>query len=481
MGFLVNGYDNLWTMDAINQSFSTINEEPSSYVYLVNDEVNHWEHIGGNYNLRHNFTEGSFISFDIDYLYYQDNNPNNYRNTFYSGTGDLLETGLSRSTKYTPIQTWVGKMDLRLSLGERLNLETGAKGTKSNFENDVSVESFDGDTWISDPALTNKSFLDEKIYAGYATLDYAMTDKTTVKAGMRYEFTDSRLDTETEGRVVDRQYGRFFPSLFLNRKFSDSLSMNLSYSRRITRPTFNNLAPFVILFDPNTFVSGNASLQPAISDAVKYDLNYKSIVLSIHYTMEESSIARFQERLDEETGRLILEATNLDYTNTLGATLGFPIKITQWWRMQNNLIYVYQKVKGKTEEALEQEMGNYSVNSSQFIEFPADFTAEISGFYNSKSFFGTSVTDDLYQVNFGIQKKLGKRGGSLRFSVNDIFDSYVWVTATDLPEQNLRTHNTWDFSTRTYTLTYSNSFGNSQLKSTRNRETGAEEERRRVN
>jgi len=81
----------------------------------------------------------------------------------------------------------------------------------------------------------------------------------------------------------------------------------------------------------------------------------------------------------------------------------------------------------------------------------------------------------------GLQKKFSDRWGSLRFSINDIFDSFKFIGGTNIPEENLLTRNLFDFSTPTYMLTYTRNFGNNSLKSARQRDTGSEEERRRVN
>lgn len=479
-GFILNGYDNRWSMDAMNTSLTTVNGNPSFYVELLNEEVNHWKHFGANYNIKHDFSEDHFLSLDLDYLYYQDENPNTYENTFFDEDRNFSDTQLSRSDKYTPINILVGKVDHSFSWNT-IKVETGIKGIQTHFENDVEVEDLIGTEWIPDPSLTNYSELDESIFAAYGAVDFTINEKNSFKAGLRYEHTDSQLVTNTQGKVVDRQYGLFFPSLFFNRKFSDNFNLNLSWSRRITRPTFNDLAPFVILLDPNTFISGNASLQPAISDTYKIDLGYKSAVLSFHYTDEESSIASFQERIDEETGRLIFEAANLDYTKTVGVTLGFPLKITSWWRLQNNLNYMNQEVRGfYYEEPVEIRLNNFTANIIQSLNLSKSFTAELSGFYTSEGFLGTAIYDAFYRIDLGLQKKFGETGGQLRLAVNDIFDSFEFRGGTNLPDQNLRTRNLFDFSTRTYTLTYSRTFGNKELKSA-NKETGAEEERNRVN
>lgn len=479
-GFIINGYDNQWTMDAFNSSLTTRNENPSFYVDLVNEELNHWKHFGANYNIKHNFTEDHFLSMDLDYLYYVDDNPTNYDNTFFDEDRNFSYNQLTRSKKYTPINIYVGKIDHSFTWNS-LKVETGIKGIQTHFKNDVSVENFSVSAWIPDPGLTNYSELDERIYAAYGAVDLTVNKKNSLKAGLRYEHTDSQLDTNTDGKVVNRQYGLFFPSFAFNRKLNDNFNVNLSWSRRITRPTFNDLAPFIILLDPNTFVSGNASLQPAISNAYKFDLGYKSAVLSFHYTDEESTIVNFQERIDEETERLIFEAANLDYTKTLGVTFGFPLKITRWWRLQNNFNYINQEIRGfYYEESVEDVIDNFTANVIQSLNLSKSFTAELSGFYTSESFLGTARYEPVYRLDFGIQKKFGETGGSLKFAVNDILNSYEFRGGTNLPEQNFRTRNLFDFSVRTYTLTYTRTFGNKEFQSSI-RKTGAEEERGRVN
>jgi hypothetical protein len=482
MGVLINAYNNKWSMDAFNQSFDAENGIPISFVDLNNHEINQWKHFGANYNIKHTFKPDKYISFDIDYLYYKDDNPIDYDNSFYDENKVYLYNKLAKSTKLTPIKTLVSNVDYSNQLNEKLKLETGIKATFSKFENSVSVQNFDGTSWIIDPTLTNKSNLNEKIFASYGAMDLTLNEKISVKLGLRYEYTDSQLDTETDGRVVDNQYGRVFPSFFINRKFTDNLNMNLSYSKRITRPTFNDLAPFVILLDPNTFISGNASLQPAISTSIKYDINYKSIVLSFQYTNEDFSIANFQERIDEATGRLLFEASNLEFTKTFAVTFGIPIKIKSWWRMQNNLNLLNQKVKGfYNDEPVTLSIVNFSATTTQSFKFSDRYSFEVSMFYYSPSISGTAKYNEVYGVNLGVEKKLGKKRGDFKFSINDLLNSIKYVGGTDLPDQNIKTHNVFDFSNRTFTLSFTRNFGNNKMKSARERKTGADEERKRVN
>lgn len=485
IGLLAWGNDNKWTMDAENQSQEIENNIPRAFVELITTERNQLQHFGSNINLKHNFKENEYISFDLDYLKYQLENPTVYNNSFFDGNNTFLREELTESDKTTPIQITVGKADYSNRLSDKIKLETGVKAAFNNFDNDVAVGTFSGQDFIEDPDLTNISNLKERILAGYGSLEYAISDKTNLQLGLRYEHTDSELISNTQGKVVDRTFGELFPTAYLSHKINDTLGLNFSYSRRITRPTFNDMAPFVIFIDPNTFFAGNPAVQPAISNAVKFDMNYRSLILSSQYSVEKGTIATFQSRFDEENERLIFGAENLDQTSVFSLTLGLPITLTNWWKMQNNVTYLNTKISNTFDESIiDFQQNTFNINTTQSFTMAKNLSSEINITYNSPtllSFVGTGVLQEIYSINFAIQKKFGEKGGTLSFRVNDLLDSRKWTVVTTIPEQNLNTTNTFDLFNRTFGLSYSNSFGNSKLKSARTRGTGAEEEKRRVN
>ena len=483
LGVLVGGYDNKWSMEAVNNNVQGTNSLISQYVDLYLTERNQWGHQNANINLKHDFSDRTSMSIDVDYLRYRDENPTDYEIEYFDKDRTFEREELTRSDKVTPIEFFVGKIDFSHRVSDAINLSFGLKGTDSKFENAVAVETLIGQEWEADPGLTNVSNLSERIFAVYTSFDLKINDKATVKAGLRYEHTDSNLDINTEGTVVDRTYGSFFPSVFFNQQLNDDHSFGLSYSRRITRPTFNDMAPFIIFMDPNTFFSGNAGIQPALSNAIKADYRYKSAILSFQYSVEDSTIARFQERVVNETNKSFLEPINLNQTRTFSATLGFPVTITKWWDMRLNLIYLNQAVDGNyfgtpTSSSQSQFQGNGSFTFS----LPNDFTADISGNYSGPSIFGGfAKIRSAYMVNFGIQKKLGERAGSLSLVVRDIFDSFNWKIRTEVEGRDFVTNNVFDFSQRTFSISYSRSFGNTALKASRERQTGSDAEKRRVN
>ncbi|MEO0900034.1 MAG: outer membrane beta-barrel family protein [Bacteroidota bacterium] len=482
IGILGAGYDTKWTMDAFNTSSLDYSSLPDTLINLDVYELNQWRHYMGNFNIQHKFSENSNITFNADYLYYRDNNPTTYDNTYLDEGGNTILTDQLRSGKVTPIRIAVGTLDYTTQIKDKVKLETGIKATLSRFTNDVEVSNFRSE-WMTDPSLTGIFFLKEEIGAAYAAIETNLTEKIFMKAGLRYEYTQSNLSSEEEENIVDRTYGNFFPSIFLTRNIGETQSINLSYSRRITRPTFNDMAPFVQFLDPTTFFSGNAALQPSISDAIKLDYRIKTFMFSLSYTYEDSTIARFQARIDPETNRQITNATNLKSTETINLSATFPLKLTDWWDMQYNLNGTYGRFQSYFDNELVTVVRPvFNGFTSQKFKLPKGFHFEVSGFYRSPFVFGTVDIKSIWQVGTAVRKTLGKdgNGGTLTFNVNDLFNSLKFVGETNLPEFNLVNRGVFDFSQRTFLLTYSKPFGSSKVRAARQRNTASEEERGRV-
>ncbi len=256
-------------------------------------------------------------------------------------------------------------------------------------------------------------------------------------------------------------------------------SFNLSYNRRINRPTFNNLAPFLIFIDPNTFISGNAALQPSISDGIKADFIYKSYALSFGYTHEDNTISDFQPDINTQSNKQYFIAQNLHKTQTFNGTISLPISITKWWFAQTNLNANWQQVQGNYKERrIELAQFNFNISGFQSFTLTKNINFECSGFFQSPSLMGISKGKSFGMLNVGIQKKF--ENSSLKFGVDDIFSSMKWIMTIDLPEENIYTKTDLQFSRRIFKLTYTQSFGNKILKAKRNRSTASDDVQQRV-
>jgi outer membrane receptor protein involved in Fe transport len=481
IGMLATAYDNKFAMDAQNASHIFVNNKLDTIVNIANDEIHQLFNYGVNLNMQHNFSANEKVSFNADYIYYKDKNPVNYVNSYFNGDGSFSHDQEMRSNKTTPIKFWTASVDYSKKLGKKIDMEAGLKGTISRFINEVIVERLFQNEWAKDPELTARYNLKEQISAAYTSFTIAITEKTNAKLGLRYEYTNSNLSAESVKNIVDRQYGKLFPSFFISRTLNENNSVNFSYSRRITRPTFNDMAPFVIFMDPSTFFSGNPALQPSISDALKADYLFKKFIFSLSYTYEADPISRFSPKIDPATNKQTLAAENQKNQKTATFTISLPFQVTRWWNMQNNIAGTWQELNALYNgDDLRISQKNFNINSTNSFSLPKDYSIELSGFYQSGGLFSIYKFKGFGIVDVGIQKKFGPKKGTLRFNINNLTGPPSFNTSVNAPEQNLIVTGLLRFSNTTFRVTYTRNFGNDKIREKRNRNTNAETEQQRV-
>ena len=477
IGALFSGYSNNWDMDALNITAIRPASASDTLAISQNTEVNDWRHLQSNINLVHNFKNGTILNADVDYLLYNNQNPITYELRFESEEGIVFDQSNLLSKKNTPFTITVGKADYSVPFDKKTKLTIGTKYVQSDFENEV----FLTNNGIIQPGLTSKSDLTESIFAIYSQLDYKVSKKTTLKSGIRYENTNTELNSTNGGQVVNRNLNNFFPSIYWNQKIGEFSSLNLSYSRRINRPSFSDMAPFVIFLDPRTSFGGNAALRPALANTFEVSLSRKQLNLTTQYTDEDFTIVGFQNRFNPATNTQLIVPDNLKHQKTISSTLSFPIKVTSWWKMQYFSTFLWQE--STTVEDLgifTFDQANFRINGSQTVNLGKNYSAELSGFYQTRTLNGNVTFEPYGILNFGLQKKF-KNGSRVAFNMADAFNSLKFEGITDNPGDTIFINRSFDPSQRTFKVTYSTSFGNNSVKKERERKTAAEDEKSRVN
>lgn len=481
LGVLASGYQTLWQMDAQNTGFTAQNGNVETRLFMPNVETNRWRHLMGNLNLQHTFRSEETLTADFDYLWYRDHNPTDYIVENRDAAGSVLSTEALRSRKETPIRFQVGKLDYARQINKNLRMETGIKATFSQFNNDVSVENqlTPGGDWMVLPDYTNRYRLREDISAAYGSLRYDFGNNS-LQAGLRYEYTNSVL-TGGEETLVDRHYGNLFPTLFYGYDPNEKHHFGLAYKRRITRPTFNDLAPFVIFLDPNTYLSGNAALQPAFTDGIKAEYRYKSYLLSLEYSRDDNPIANFQPTIDPDQNRQTFIAANMKSRDNIGMSFTAPFHPTPWWEIQSNLTGSWQNIQTTYEGRpvrLQQLSGSAYIG--QTFHLPRQFNIDLSTLYYTPGYFGLSEFQHYFLLDAGIQKDLGRSWGNFRLAFSNILNTNYYRGVIDLPDNGL--YSTFDIILEppAVRLSWSRQFGSEKVKTARQREAGSEDERRRV-
>ena len=480
-GALLSGYDNRYSQAENNTSKYLTNGTLDTIATQKNSEVNHWYSYGANLNLQHLFTTDTKLTINLDYIHYGNNQPFNYQTDYYNNKEQFVYSRSFRTGKETPINFYVGAVDFSKKWSKTISMDAGLKQTYSDFLNETSFEKLQQSIWVQVDSLSARYKLKEDYSAAYISFNLTLGAKTEAKAGLRYEYTNSKLSDGSPKLIVDRHYGNFFPSIFIKRTLTENMALDLAFTRRITRPTFNDLAPFTYYASDYTFLSGNPALQPAISTSVKTGLSFKSYMLSITYTDEKNSIAPFQPHIDSINNKSTLYAENLINQETVSAVISIPVTAAKWWIMQYNITGAWQQSNADYEDSLiSLDQLSLNFNASQRFILPKDYSIVLSGYYQSPSLAGIYESKAYGSLDIGVMKKLPKKHGSLTLNAVNILNTNRFRVSTNIPKYNMVGGIDLRFAVPTLKLTYTRSFGKDQVKQKRERSTGAEEEKSRV-
>jgi hypothetical protein len=479
LNFQLTGFRRNWELDATTTDLYQVNVDSMRSTDLNIYELNLWQSVSGSVGLRTKPDTKSEINLNVDYLYYKNDNISTYDNTLLIQPDFKTELSKIDINKQTPIQFYIVKADYQRTVSPEFSWEAGAKAVTSTLDNNVFVQRMVQDRWIPDPDFSSFSNLREQIGASYFSSKWQPGRKWSIHSGLRYEHTSTTISTPTNEKAVDRKYGYFFPSVFIKKELGTEEDFMLSYSRRITRPTYNDIAPFVFLWGPNTFSSGNTSLYPAIGDAITGTYHVKALIFSLQYTHTQNEIAQWQPRLDVVSNTLTMQSENLKYLNTLALTNNYSVKVLRRWEIQSNVTIQYQtgQTKHLNNNAVVKLYG-LNLNLVNIIKLPRDFTIEISGMHQSRTLTGISTFQPLGSVNAGIQKDFHSKG-ILRLSMDDIFYTNYWRIETKSPENNINTYFNYDWHNQFIKLTYSRNLGRKKI-NTLNLKSGSDDERKRV-
>ncbi|UZR97908.1 outer membrane beta-barrel family protein [Chondrinema litorale] len=479
LSVLISGYDykrktNFPSRSYVDYAFSADTIAATNML-----ERDHWNHIMGNINIKQSIADKHTLDFNLDYLTYFNSHPTDNSYSYYSADGTFLNSEFSNVFKKTPINLWVAKADYTFEVNPSFTIETGVKGIFSDLVNDVRITRQEGENWVTDERLTSYSDLTENVLAAFTSFKFAIDKNTNVSAGLRYEHTRTLMNTRKEKAVVDRNYGNFFPSLFISKRFNEHNQIQFAYGRRITRPAFNEMAPFVLFIDPNTFFSGNAKILPTLTNNFKADYSFKNFIISFQSSRDKNVIMRFQPQIDLETNTLMFTSENIHRRNTLALNLSMPVKLNTWWETQNNFSGNWQKISTTlNSEYYESIQNGLQVNSTHTFLLPKNFSLELAMFYISPRINGYFNWLARGFVNLGVQKEFNK-GSTLRLSCNDIFETtqYRWRTFDDA---SFTFTGRWKPNKRIFTVSFTQKFGNQKIKKSRKRTVGSEEEQKRV-
>ena len=288
---------------------------------------------------------------------------------------------------------------------------------------------------------------------------------------------DRFVYTETKFK---KSYTQLFPTVYLQYTANEKNQFVINYGRRIKRPDYEDMNPFVHFLDRYTFEQGNPNISPQFSHNIELSHTYKGfLTTTVNYTATNNIIQQVLEQNDQ-TNETYIKKANIASAKQIGLEVTANKSITKWWS-GNIYANVYNNhFKGLVNnEQISLGVTTFMMQLQQQFKFGKGWAAELSGFYRTKSLEGVIYIKQMAQVNAGFSKQVLKNQGSIRLNVRDIFAGGVFKGYSKYGTVDANFRNVND--SRAASLTFTYRFNKGKLKaSSSKRNSGASDEQNRV-
>jgi len=444
-------------------------------------------------NYTHKFPQaGKELTAGATYNYGDGENRSDILNTFYYPGGAAYgDPARVRNSSLNDNDQLTLQVDLVNPFNENAKLEAGVRSYINNYSNDFSTFSILNGTETRLP-LSNNIEYQEMVNAAYIT--YSQKIKTfSYQAGLRAEqshFTGKLLDTGkdfgyTYPSNFKSLFDALFPSLFLTKQLNEQADLQLNYTRRIRRPNFWQLNPFIDINDPVNISQGNPELRPEYTNSIEtnYSQRYEngSFLASVYFRNNQGDITQYSDTISAvqyqqlnnaavDPNAILNTFINAQYTNRAGAELTVQHKIGANFDITPTINAEYQKVKAEvnglnlSNDGINWEaklIANYRITTEKPSLFN-NFSFQAIGEYESPRIIPQGRRIPEYSVDLALRKEFGKnKRASATFSVNDLFwterNGTIYDTKTFYQESYRR-------NVRTFRLNLSYRFGSADFK-----------------
>ncbi len=492
----LNSRNTVGVMATVNASDNTWGSESHTPIYYVptgafQKNLTAFNTIQGsrtnaNFNVNYRFadTSGREVNFDADYGLFRGTGRSYQPNYYYGNSNNLLYSITNRNHTPTDIDIYTAKIDAEQKWGKG-KIGYGAKTSFVTTRN--SFEFFNDDANGNPEKVLSRSNsfkYTENVNAAYINYQAQFNTKWSYQAGIRMEQTNSKGTlTRADGMVqadgkVERNYLDFFPSAALTWNINQQHSLNLAYSRRIDRPTYQDLNPFENKLDELTYQKGNAFLRPQYTDNVALTHTFMGFLnTSAGYSYVKDYATQVTDTTNNAT---FVQQQNLATQQIWSFNISAPLAIRKWWNGYANFWYNYQLFNGSIGgKDVKVEIPGYGAYMQHSFTLGKDYTAEISGWFNGPSIWGaTWKTKSQGAVDLGLQKQFMQKRATVKLSATDIFHTAPWKSTSEFGGVNIRGKGSWE--SQTVRLNFSWRFGSSNIKNSRERQTGLESESKRI-
>jgi outer membrane receptor protein involved in Fe transport len=481
LGFSVGFVSNKFNVNGDNSNLTLGSGRlPLSSFTTENRSNDRWTNISLNLNHKYMIDSlGSEISTDFDYINYSNSSLQSFDTRTHEIASGMDNLEIIKGDMDGKLNIYSLKSDLTKNFKNDWKLESGIKTSFVKTDNDLKFFNASTGTSIPDLSKTNHFIYEENINAIYGNASKKW-EKFKVTGGVRLENTNVKGTQLATSQINKRNYTQLFPSAVISYDLTEKSNLEANFSRRITRPSYNQLNPFKFYLDPTTLKAGNPDLNPLIT--MNYELTYglsNKYFATLSYSKNSDNITDILKPVVENGQNITVQTIeNLNSASYFGLYLIAPVKVTQWWDMNNSANFYYGSYTGNVSNTEINNKGNFTfnINSIHSFKLGNGFTAEVTGNYRAREIYAFLNVSPNWYLNIGAQKKF-KNNSILKFSFNDVFFT------SNIKGQTVYNGYIENFAvkrdSRVVTLAYTYNFGSS--KNGQPRKTGgAEDLKRRV-
>ncbi|WP_454803552.1 TonB-dependent receptor domain-containing protein [Mucilaginibacter phyllosphaerae] len=432
---------------------------------FIKDEGRNWS---TNVNYTHKFGKsGREITMDANYLNYDSKNKQSLDNFTYTPFGETLSNRRYFYNVPSLIHVYNAKADYVHPLKGKAKLEVGIKTSFVNNDNIADYYTITNQVATIDTNQSNHFKYSENINAAYINVQKSWR-YLGIQAGLRAE------NTHAEGRQLGnaavtetrftKNYTQLFPSLFINYKLDTTGKQffNFSISRRINRPNYQLLNPFIFIRDQFSYTSGNPLLTPQYQ--YRYEVKYQyrqALRLGLSYNRFTDVIFRTTSVTDNI---FTTKPQNIGKGFMYILNIGSSLSPYTWWNFNLDMQIARMGLNGQV-DGVTLNPRNSVVRGGTQNQFMISkrLSAEVFAYYISSDLNGQAYTQAMFRTNAAVQLKILDGKGSIRLNVDDIFHSWVYHNySVDLKQANYT--QVTESDTRRFGLGFTYRFGNELFK-----------------
>lgn len=456
----------------------TESSEETSFISLNNHKLELFNYALDLYFNHKLDTLGKTLNINAGISTFNVDDKQNLTNQFYTNQQFENETYL-RSIFENKTKIYSGNIDFKLPY-DKFTIETGAKVAYTKTENDFLFQNFLSDQWENNDLLSNQFDYREINTAGYFSFNSQLSNELTFQLGLRGEYTTTKGFSKTTNIETDYNYFQLFPTAYFQYKPEEKdYSFNLSYSRRISRPSFDYLNPFISYQSPLFSNVGNPLLRPSFTNSLEISsiLNNKYI-MTVFGNATSKYFSEFPIRVDN-TDETRYTFDNIGKGYNIGVQAIIPVKINPWWDISNTFLAMNQNYD-LSYENIRQKLNKVFllINTSNTFKVNNNISAELSGRYHAPSIQGFYQIGNFFDVSAAINIKMFQEKALLSLSGHDLFYTNRSIVNIQYPNQDLGFTRYND--TRLLKLSFRYKFGNTDLKNKQKQQSGSIDEQNRA-